>query len=49
MVDEAQALVDEVEDNKGLEVDNDWEYAKNMEMWDDDLFFLCFKWELDPN
>jgi hypothetical protein len=31
---EAQALVDEVEGNKGLKVDNDWEYAKNMEIWD---------------
>jgi hypothetical protein len=37
MVDEAQALVDEVEGNKGLEGDNDWEYAENMEIWDVEL------------
>lgn len=40
MVNEAQALVDEAKGNKGLKADNDWEYAKNMEIWDDELC-LC--------
>jgi hypothetical protein len=48
MVDEAQAMVDEVEGNKGLEADSDWEYVENMELWDVELF-VCSKWESNPN
>lgn len=33
MVDEAQAIVDEVKGNKGLEANSDWEYVENMELW----------------
>jgi hypothetical protein len=32
MVDEVEVLIHEVEGNKGLKADNDWEYVKNMEI-----------------